>query len=379
MAGKRYHGEGTVRQLKSGSWNVQLMVGYSPEGKKKIKSFTASTKKGVLEKMHNYLEQKRTTKLDDEISLKDWSNQWYSGYQDQVQPSTYCNYKYTLKIIQKYFGDRKLNEILPLDIEQFLRKIGTDYSDSYVNKCRAMLIQIYDEADANGLVSRNPARRAKKVRKVQSTVSVQNSPDQKSAKKDSFTKAEVERLLAGLELDLLGYSIRLMLGTGLRVQELLALTKADISEDGAAITVNKAIKTVDGKSTLGPPKSTRSNRVVPVPASYRESAVYLRKHGREPFIWTASWKNPLYNTKTFRSRYYRAVKQIDGVRLLSPHCCRHTYITRLEELGVPMEQIARLVGHSKIETTDRYLHTSTDTLAASVAVLDNSEGRTSNE
>ena len=73
---------------------------------------------------------------------------------------------------------------------------------------------------------------------------------------------------------------------------------------------------------------------------------------------------------SFRRRYYYAIGQIEGVRKLSPHCCRHTYVTRLQAKGVPIEIIAQLAGHSEIQTTTTYTHTSLETLSGAVAVLD---------
>lgn len=377
-AKKRVNGEGYIQKLPSGSWRGQLMDGYTPAGKKNIVSFTAPTKKEVVRQLHAYRAQAESQiHIDRSLTVREWSELWYAGYADQVQASTYSGYQYTLRIIQARLGSRKLAEVLPLDVEAFLRKLRLEYSESQCSKCRSMLIQIYDEADANGLVSRNPARKSKKPRKIQQPIAVSAAATalpclDAAPEKDAFHESELAALEAGLEQDMLGHSIQLMLGTGLRVQELLALTKADISEDGSQINVDKAVKTVNGRSLLGPPKSARGKRVIPVPPDYHTSAIYLRDHGREPFLWTLSQQNPLCGVKTFRVKYYRAIDQISGVRRLPPHCCRHTYITRLEAQGVPMEQIARLVGHSKISTTDGYLHTSIDTLAESVSVLSRS-------
>jgi hypothetical protein len=41
-----------------------------------------------------------------------------------------------------------------------------------------------------------------------------------------------------------------------------------------------------------------------------------------------------------------------------------------------MEQIARLAGHSRITTTDGYLHTDIDTLSVAVSVLNRSTDAT---
>ena len=375
MTKKRSPGEGNIRQLPSGKWFGQIMDGYTSDGKKNIVSFTAAKKSEVVAKIQEYRANREKAKnVGQNLLLKEWSDRWYQDYADQVQPSTYSGYRFTLNIIQQHLGHRRLNSLLPMDVEAFLRKLKESYSDSRVSKCRAMLIQIYDAAEANELVVRNPARKAKKLRTVQ-TVVLPDSKQAETSGKDAFTPEEVEALLTGLNNDLTGNSIRLMIGTGMRVQELLALTKDDIAEDGASIRIDKAVKTVEGKSTLGPPKSASGNRTIPVPASYRAAALYVRENGSTPFLWTSSWKNPLYSVASFRDKFYRAIKKIDGVRPLSPHCCRHTYITLLQSKGVPMETIARLAGHSAIETTDHYLHISADTLSAAVTVLDSNENK----
>ena len=173
---------------------------------------------------------------------------------------------------------------------------------------------------------------------------------------------------------MLGNSIRLLLGTGMRSQELLALTKEDIATDGSTIRINKAVKMVDGKPELGPPKSELSNRIIPVPGEYVPYALYIREHGAKPFLWTLSYKSALCGVETFRRKYKKLLAEIDGVRVLTPHCCRHTYITRLQAQGVPMETISRLAGHSDTDTTDGYLHISLDTLSQAVEKLNSKKG-----
>ena len=243
--------------------------------------------------------------------------------------------------------------------------IKDGYSLSQIRKCRAMLIQIFDAADNNNLVVQNPARKAKILRDKD------NSLNRPRYEKDAFTSEELQNLQNSLEKNLVGASIRLMLNTGLRVQELLALAPDDIAEDGSTIQVSKAIKMVDGIPTLGPPKSKKSNRLIPVPEVVREYAIYLRTHGGKDLVWSQLGANPYYSVGSFRRRYYTALKNVGGVRKLSPHCCRHTYITRLQEQGVPIELIAQLAGHSEVSTTVGYTHTSAETLANAVAVLNN--------
>ena len=139
--------------------------------------------------------------------------------------------------------------------------------------------------------------------------------------------------------------------------------------DGSKILINKAIETVNSAPILGPTKSVRGERIIPIAEDYRANARYLREKGGRTYIWTSKRESFLYDVGAFRRRYYNALKQVPGVRRLSPHCCRHTFISNLEREGVPMEQIARIVGHSKVDTTDGYLHVSDETLEKAVSVL----------
>lgn len=365
MAKKRSNGEGSIRKLPSGTWFGQIMDGYTEEGKKNLVSFSAPTKSEVLDKIRTYKAQKeKLLNINKSLNLSQWADTWYVDYKSQVQPSTYAGYKYTLKIIKQHLGAQKVCEVLPIHINNFMDAlVDHGYSLSQIRKCRTMLIQIFDAADNNGLVARNPARKAKIIKDLDGTLS------KPRIEKDSFTDEEVRRLRDGLDEGLMGNSIRLMLDTGLRGQELLALTPADIAPDGSSVSVTKAIKTVDGVPQLGPPKSKHGTRTIPVPEDARDSACYLREHGGSDFIWHQSNLHPLYSVGSFRRRYYNALAEVEGVRKLTPHCCRHTYVTRLQAKGVPLELIARLAGHGNIATTDDYAHTTDDTLANAVAVL----------
>ena len=129
------------------------------------------------------------------------------------------------------------------------------------------------------------------------------------------------------------------------------------------------MKMVNGVPQLGPPKSVRSRRTIPIPEQFCPYVRYLREHSGTPYVWTCPGGNPLYGVGSFRRRFYTALKNVGQVRKLSPHCCRHTYVTMLQANGVPMETIAALTGHSDIKTIEGYLHQSADTLAKAVEVL----------
>ena len=50
------------------------------------------------------------------------------------------------------------------------------------------------------------------------------------------------------------------------------------------------------------------------------------------------------------------MENVEDVRILTPHCCRHTYVSQMQALGVSMETIQSIVGHADAEMTKKYLH-----------------------
>ena len=195
-----------------------------------------------------------------------------------MEASTFSGYTYTIRILKDYFQDTPISDIRALDVNHFMDHMRRqNMSKSYMTKCRAMLIQIFDYAEANQLLSINPARKAKKV-KDKGDAKLQNA----EKKKDAFTEDEQEAIRNGVGDDIMGHSIRLLLGSGLRAQELLALQPKDIAEDGSSVSITKAIKMTDGVPYLGSPKSDRGRRVVPIPEQYRVDALYLPNNSNGP-------------------------------------------------------------------------------------------------
>ncbi len=339
------------------------MDGRNDDGKKNMVNFYGDTKSSVLQQLRDYQNSlESNVHLDKTTAFAHYAQQWYEDYETHVEPSTYSSYGYTLRILTGHFGNRKLGDIVTADINRFLTKRVKDKcSASQISKCRTMLIQIFDSAESNNLILRNPARRSKIPR---------NLGGGQVTTREAFTTDEVSRMMVGLPNNLLGNSIRLMLCTGLRTQEVLALTPNDIAKNGSAVVVNKAIKTVNGVPTLGKPKSARSNRTVPVPTAYHQVACNLRgTDDGNHVLWKGNSTEGLTPVGTFRRQFYRALATVDGVTKRSPHCCRHSYVTWLQANGTPMELIARLAGHSDIATTDGYLHTTLETLSGAVIDL----------
>jgi len=345
MARRRSNGEGTLTLRKDGRWECTIMDGFQPDGKRKYKSFYGKTQAEVKKKRNEYIRLKEAgIFIEKEYLFPEWADMWYENHKDNIKPTTQENYTYTLKILKNGFPRRKIKDIKAYDIEQFLKKLRRDgRSDSCLTQCRGMLYQIFNKAEANDLVHKNPVRFAEKMRK---------GPPKR---KESFNAEEVQILMAKLPQNRIGWSIRLMLATGMRTQEILALEPRHIADDGSAITIEQAINMVKGTAVVGTPKSYDSYRVIPVPVNVRYCARLLAATDKK-YIWEEKKPDSPCNPSHFRDLFHRTLEDIEGVRVLTPHCCRHTYVSQMQALGVDLATIQSIVGHADVDMTKHYLH-----------------------
>lgn len=254
-------------------------------------------------------------------------------------------YSYMLGALKAVLGKRRLMDIKAMDIENVMldfRREGK--SDSYVSKARGMLFQIMNKAEANELIRRNPVACAEKMKA--------NKPIEA---KEAFTAEEVKRMMEGLPHDKYGDSIRLMLGTGIRMQELLALEPRLIEEDGSAIHIRQEVKTVSGRVEIGSPKSRDSLRDVPIPEGMRPMVISLREK-KDTYLFQSPNKEQPFDPKHYRDKFKDYIETLGDVRVLTPHSCRHTYVSQMQALGVDLATIQNMVGHADLDMTQHYLH-----------------------
>jgi len=346
LAKRRSNGEGTLRQRPNGLWELTLMDGFQSDGRRKYKSFYAKTQKEVKQKARAYQDAKAEgIEVDVVYYFDEWADLWFESHKDNIMPTTQENYQYTLRILKAAFPHKKIRDIKPFDIEMMLKKLRRDgRSTSCLTQCRGMMYQIMNKAEANDLIRKNPVRFAEKMRYREPV-----------KRKDAFTAEEVSILMERLPENRIGLSIRLMLGTGMRTQELLALEPRHIDTDGSHIRIEQAINMQKGTAVVGLPKSRDSYRTIPVPQSLRWCAVALRQTEKK-FVWEERKKDNPCNPSHFRDQFRKALEAIPEVPTLTPHSCRHTYVSQMQALGVDLSTIQSIVGHADVDMTQHYLH-----------------------
>lgn len=136
---------------------------------------------------------------------------------------------------------------------------------------------------------------------------------------------------------------------GLRLSEAIHLQTRDIDRARMQLRVR------NGKGA--------KERVLPLsPRLLDELAQYWRaqRSGRpghdSPWLFLGAQPNRPINKATGQNIYYRAVEKSGVRRKGGIHILRHSYATHCIESGLELTLVQRLLGHSSLLTTARYLH-----------------------
>ena len=195
-----------------------------------------------------------------------------------------------------------------------------------------------------------------------------NLPRPRPAKRrpKAYTKAEIARLL---EIGCPNLKHRAFLmtvyGAGLRLNEACHLRPEHIDRSAGQIRVEQ------GKG--------RKDRYTVLPERLlRELEAYWRRYRPQGGWLFASTRHPQAPMPdgTGQKIFYQAVARARLPDKGGIHCLRHSFATHWMEAGLPLFVLKRLLGHTSLSTTSKYLHVSREHLAKIKSPLDQPvEGR----
>ena len=147
--------------------------------------------------------------------------------------------------------------------------------------------------------------------------------------------------------------------TGMRKGEIHALKWTDI--DGDVLRVRRSInQKADGGDFETPPKNKSSVRDLRIPKPLADvlKAHYARHSSLSGFTddWRICGGTKCLRNTTLQSRNKQYAKEA-GLKIIRIHDFRHSHASLLANNGINIQEIARRLGHSKVETTwNTYAH-----------------------
>lgn len=319
---------------------------------------------------------------DREATFADAVAAWrdYAEHTKRLKPATLRNYDAMLSApgerprrggqrvarIMRAFGDRRIAEITIVDIERFLRGLDREgLAARNVNSQRQALANVFEyacRADTFALPA-NPVRGVEKRREDYSKPPDTFSAEQilalaraaregrhvNGGRRWASSERDVEQERANAQDGAL-YTVAGF--TGLRQGELRALRWKHVR------FADRTLVVVAGMSA-GHDSSTKSGKWRAVPLA-REPFVALDELSRrdwftsaEDFVFCGPAGDPIDDSAL--RRRFNAACDAAGLSPLPFHHLRHTFAT-LAIRGLDPATVQTLMGHSKITTTERYLH-----------------------
>jgi integrase/recombinase XerC len=160
---------------------------------------------------------------------------------------------------------------------------------------------------------------------------------------------ETQALLDGLGGTLRNRAIlELLYASGLRVAELASLDVADVDRAGGTLRmVGKGSK----------------ERIVPYgEAAARALETYLVARGAVSGPLFTNARGGRLSPRSIQTIVRHSARQNGIARRVTPHTLRHTFATHLLDAGADLRLIQELLGHSRLSTTQRYTHVTSDQL-----------------
>lgn len=275
----------------------------------------------------------------------DYYEKWIKIYKEgAIRKVTLDKYKMTLRWLRKLIPDLKIKDLTRISYQELLNNYALEHERQttmdFHHQLKGSILDAVDE----GLLDRDPTRKA---------IIKGKTPSVKKVK--FINQFELHTLLDTLELKneiSWEWMILLIAKTGLRFSEALALTPADFNFSRQSISVSK---TWDYKGEGGflPTKNQSSIRKVQI--DWQTVIQFSQLINDLPEDKPIFVKGKVYNS-TVNGVLERYCKKAE-VPVISIHGLRHTHASLLLFAGVSIASVARRLGHSSMNTTQKtYLH-----------------------
>lgn len=174
---------------------------------------------------------------------------------------------------------------------------------------------------------------------------------------EPLSRGEVARLLAAAKRPKHRAVLATAYGAGLRVSELVHLRPIDIHSDRMLIRVNQGKGHKDRYTLL-------SKQLL------EELRAYWRHDRPGAWLFSNQDRSSPMPTGTAQRIYYTAKERSRVEHGHGIHSLRHSFASHLLESGVDLPTLQRLLGHTCLATTAKYLHVTEKRLASVDSPLD---------
>lgn len=335
------------------------------DGRTRTYSRRRATRGEARRALIDHLSSQRDTTMGGTISrastvtvLADqWLTTWLAN--GSRTSGTVRTYRSQLKKITARLGEVRIGEVTTGLLDAIVQGVRRDSGDETARQVRVLLVQIFSEAVRLDALSANPATHTRTVTVRRPQVRTMTAAEVRRLRTAAASWEGAPRVSTRPWARFpIAASIDLMLGTGVRVGEMLGLRWDEDVDLGPTPTIRVAgtvARDEDGRTVRQPaPKSESSERVLYLPRfavaslTAHRVAAPLSECGAVFPSSTGTWMD----ADNYRARF-REVRAIAGLGWVTPHTIRATVATQVYRAG-DLATASSQLGHSEVGVTSRH-------------------------
>lgn len=344
-------------------FRIRVFVGTDMNGKKMIKSTTFTPPVGVSPKKAEKLAQEYAFEYErhckgyvcfnENMRFSELAEWYFTNYAPvELKEGTLYNYKSAYKNhIAPVLGNVKVKDITTPRLTQFVQSIKRH--PETVRKIYVVIQSIFHRGVEQGFIRDTPCR----------NVILPKNKGKK--KKPVLDEEQTKRFLALIEekkcdLDI-KRMIKVLLYTGLRSGEMLALSWDNINFEDMTISIEHNLADVGGKHWLTTPKTESSIRTIGMSQTladiFREQKKYQEQliealgdiFAHPEMVFTSA--NGNYRDRSSLGTSFKRFIKGTEFEFLTLHQLRHCNATLLLNSGVDLKVVSEHLGHCDIGVT----------------------------
>jgi len=334
------------------TWRADIYVN-------RIRQITQSSfaTKIEAEKWHNHQKKLLGGKIldKDEVSLIEYSpactfddfcSRFEKIHLTSIRKNTQVRYLLDINYrIRPYFKKYVLHEITQMMLEDFKVSLLKNLSPKSANNCLGLAKTIFKKAFQWGFIKKNPAE----------YITMYKLNDVKYGWWDK--KEDIIKFLEVAKKDPYYLAYRLALDCGLRLGEIIGLTKQDINLSQGYIHIHR--QWLEKQKCYGATKNGKERYISLMPQSelYRLLKNAMESHSDSEMLFLSKTGKRIGGRK-LSGDYFQKLIEKSGVPRIRFHDLRHTFASWYMITTDNIWDLKYLLGHADIQTTQRYAHLS---------------------